>query len=102
MAPLPPETASQCDSGSGQGLSHSCLYQLLQCLGVSSPNWSAQVLVILEPCGQQASVLQSPTPSPYPSTQSHHSQVAVGKAETQRERLGPEQSETLQMTYFSF
>lgn len=89
---LPSETASQCDSGSGQDLTHSCLYQLLQSLGVSSPNRSAQVLVILEPCGQQACV---PHGVPPLTTQSHPSQVAVGKAEAQKERLGPEQSETL-------
>lgn len=60
---LPPETAGQRDGGSRQGLSHSGLHQLLQGLRVSSPNWGAQVLVVLEPCGQHSpSSSESPTP----------------------------------------
>lgn len=63
VAPLPSETANQGDSGSGQGLCHGCLYQPLQSLRVRSTNGRAQVLVILEPYGQQACVpYRVPTP----------------------------------------
>lgn len=77
-APLPPETTSQRDSGSRQSLTHGCLHQLLQSLGIGSPNWGAQVLVVLEPCGQHS---LSFSWSPPPGHTSHHNPVAVGKAE---------------------
>lgn len=47
---LPPETAGQCDSGTREGLYHSCLHQPLQGLGLSLPNRGAQVLIVLQPC----------------------------------------------------